>query len=108
MNFNGGIIFKQSDLCFYKGFYKFQLHDYQEALKLFSKSKNLKALNNELDLLSINEEGNVDEEQLENKIYTDKEIEYNIAVTQLMLGKDASQILKKYDGFCEFFENSIQ
>ena len=60
----------------------------------------MKALNNDLDLLSINDDGNIEEEQLENKIYTDKEIEYNIAVTNLMMGKDASQILKKYDGFC--------
>lgn len=28
MSFDGGIIFKQSDLFFYKGFFKFQLEDY--------------------------------------------------------------------------------
>lgn len=46
MSYDGGVIFKQSDLFFYKGLYKFYLGDYAEALKLFSKSKNLKALNN--------------------------------------------------------------
>lgn len=35
-------------MFFYKGFFKFQLKDYAEAVKLFTKSKNLKMLNNEL------------------------------------------------------------
>lgn len=46
LNYDGGVLFKQSDFYFYKGFYKFQLGDYPEALKLFTKSKNLKTLNN--------------------------------------------------------------
>lgn len=74
MNIENGLIFKQADMFFYKGFFKFQLKEYNEAVKLFTKSKNLKTLNKELDLLNINEDGDVDEEQLENKIYTDKEI----------------------------------
>jgi hypothetical protein len=33
-------------MYFYKGFFKFQLKEYGEAAKLFTKSKNLKTLNN--------------------------------------------------------------
>ena len=61
-------------MYFYKGFFKFQLKEYSEAMKLFTTSRNLKTLNNELEVLEINEDGDVNEDQLENKIYTDKEI----------------------------------
>lgn len=36
---------------FYKGFFYFQLKNYEECLKLFIKAKTLKALNNELKML---------------------------------------------------------
>jgi hypothetical protein len=95
-------------MYFYKGVYKFYLKEYGEASKLFTKSKNLKSLNNDLEALSVDEDGNVDEDQMENKIYTDKEIEYNIAVTQLMMGRDAEQVLKKYYSFSDFLEGKLK
>lgn len=44
---------------------------------------------------------------MENKIYTDKEIEYNIAIANFMMGKDVSQILSKYCGFADYYEGKI-
>lgn len=43
-----GNIFSFADFYFYKGVFSFYLQQYSEAHKLFIKSKNLKALNNEL------------------------------------------------------------
>jgi hypothetical protein len=48
LNIENGLIFKQSDMYFYKGVFKYYLKEYSEACKLFTKSKNLKSLNNEL------------------------------------------------------------
>ena len=46
-----GHIFTFADYYFYKGVFNFYLKNYSEAQKFFTKSKNLKALNNELEYL---------------------------------------------------------
>jgi hypothetical protein len=46
-----GHIFTQGDLYFYKGAFYFFLGMYQEALKLFIKSKNIKIVNSEMECL---------------------------------------------------------
>ena len=46
-----GHIFSFADFYFYKGVFSFYLKQYPEAHKLFSKSKNLKVINSELEYL---------------------------------------------------------
>jgi hypothetical protein len=98
-----GHIFSLSDLFFYKGMLYFLLEEYENAKKFMTKSKNLKKLNNELETFS--EDKDLSEEEYEqcfqNKIFTDKEIDYNIGLCELMIGNlvKAQDYLKFYEGF---------
>ena len=67
-----GVIFRKSDMLFYKGFFHFQLKSYEEALKQFIKSKTLKTVNNELKMLPTEKECEIEEEFFDNSVYTDK------------------------------------
>lgn len=60
MTIESGLIFKQSDMFFYKGFFKFQMREYAECVRLFSKSMTLKTLANDLPILNV-EEGDMED-----------------------------------------------
>ena len=79
----------------------FYLKQYDESHKLFVKSKNLKTINNQLCILEEMDPDKYTSDLFENKIYTDAEIDYNIALADLQLGnfQPAKKILGKYQSF---------
>jgi tetratricopeptide (TPR) repeat protein len=101
-----GHIFQQSDLFFYKGVYFFYLAQYTEALKFFTKSKNLKQLNNELIHLEAADPNKYTSDMFDNKTYTDVEIDYNMALCELVTGnkENARKVLLRYESFTMMFE----
>jgi|JI6StandDraft_1071083.scaffolds.fasta_scaffold05156_11 hypothetical protein len=84
--------------------YYFYLKNYEKALNNFVKCYRLKEQTDSLERLNTAEaEADVDE-CFENRIFTLEEIEYNIGVTQLMLGnlQEAKKSLA-YEGFKPLF-----
>lgn len=102
-----GHIFQQSDLFFYKGVYFFYLAQFADALKFFTKSKNIKMLNNELVHLETADPNKYTADMFDNKTYTDVEIDYNIALCELIVGnkENARNVLLRYESFTMMFEN---
>ncbi len=75
-----------------------------------TKSKNLKKLNNELQVFEEAKELNESEyeQTFQNRIFTDKQIQFNIGLCELMLGNNskAAEYLKDYEGFKSLFGES--
>jgi hypothetical protein len=74
----------------------FYLQEYDHAKRFMLKSKNLKKLNNEIESLgegySKKELSEEEYEQLfQNRIFTDKEIEYNVGCCEVMLGNGENE-----------------
>lgn len=75
-----------------------------------TKSKNLKKLNNQLEELQSAQDLSEDEyEQLfQNRIFFDKEIQYNLGLCELMLGnkEKAAEYLRKFDELATLFDGN--
>ena len=122
---NCGEIFKWSDILFFIGVIHFELKEYETAIKYFEESENEKKVNGTLYSLGkylnqVLKRTNPNEEEeeylffelealFENRIYCKEELDYNIGICYLMLGKykQAYYYLQNYPNFLVIIKKAI-